>query len=437
MPVDTSVYGLARPAAPMGVNEILGAIGQINNIRQFGRQWDTDTAIGDAVKRAGGDPGNALSGIVNDPRATGNLLPAIAATQNARTSGYTADTAQLARDAQRHQFVRDYFASHSADPNFNRERFIRDIPFLARNTAIPIQELNDYASNWPTDRKAEKDYVKSITAQALGSATVTGRIQGVNPQTGATESQPLGAAIFSGGGAPATGAGGPTAGSTTTSLPPGAEPSIAAYQQDLTAAGQFPTRTLPLKRMIEILHQIGPQGTGPLTAPINEVKALAVKFLGLDPKAAMPIEQLKKYMIQNATRTGLGDTNEQLGALFSGNPNIDMTQLANIHLAKGQMAQERFNHAMVNEAQAQGVKPWEYNEFKRKFAASADIRAFGYDMLSKGEQQKFLKGLSTKRPAPGTPSEYERFVASLGVMKRAGLNQAGLRPSLTAPLAGQ
>jgi hypothetical protein len=189
--------------------------------------------------------------------------------------------------------------------------------------------------------------------------------------------------------------------------------------EDRKAAADYRARILPLERVVSILDEVGPRGTGIGSELATSLKNLGVSAGILKSDAAKPLEELKKYYMQNTLQTADTATNEKLLAGITGNPNITLTEASASQLAKVDLALRRMKQAQVMAAIAQKVPEGRYQEFAAQFANRQDPRVYAFDMMKPKERASLLKGM--KEP------ERAKFWEAIGDAKWAGLiNPAGL-----------
>jgi hypothetical protein len=424
VPIDASVYqNLGRaPSWATSPEGVLGLIRSVNDIRQFNRQYDTDTAIGDSLKGANGNPGNALGSLIRDPRATGNLAPAISALQNARTAGYTADTTQLGRDAEWTHQINNFIGSRLADRNDLKRTDITGAlaTIAAMYPNIPTDKILQHLQTSPAidDPKLLKAWANEQRKAAQGAAATGALAEGPTNVLGVPTVITAGEALDR-----ASGTG------FARGLPAGAAEAANNVRQSVQT---FPTRVQPLERMVEILSHGGPGFQGLGSKELAEAQNL-LNFIsgGKIPKYAddaAAIEELNKYYSRRGSDVGAaGSTNAFLAQNITGNPRLEVTPKAAYHLARADLAQERALQASHREAIGQNVPAAELQDWLARHRQTQDTRAFAVDLMTPEARKKLVSGLSRVRrkdaqgnPIPGT-SERERFAASHDTAERTGV----------------
>jgi hypothetical protein len=145
---------------------------------------------------------------------------------------------------------------------------------------------------------------------------------------------------------------------------------------------------------------------------------LAAKY-GVDPEKLRLFADASKYLTQatNARAAqGLHGSDMQLGAMISGNPNVDINSMSIEDTVKMAMMLRRLQYAQHYVAKNAG--PTGYANAASNFPTEHDQRAFGTDLMTEAEHKKLMKSLKK-----GTP-EYERFNRSLKAAHDSGVMPA-------------
>jgi hypothetical protein len=178
------------------------------------------------------------------------------------------------------------------------------------------------------------------------------------------------------------------------------------YAEDLRAAGAAQTQTVALRKVYDLL---GTTNTGPGTQVTNGWRSFLIaqapflKKLGVigdaDVLKTANTDELKKYMTQmaasQAAQYGSG-TNEKLAVAASGNPNPDLSNLANRDVTRMNLALLRAQEARMAAFEETGKDPQDYAKWSAGWARQTDPRAFMLDLMSKAERQKMLAGINTE-----------------------------------------
>lgn len=190
---------------------------------------------------------------------------------------------------------------------------------------------------------------------------------------------------------------------------------------DTARERNFQADIVPLQKARDALVKLGPTGTGPGTEQINEVKSFLTSMGIVGPNDDVKnFDEARKYLTQYASQAGNPNTNDKLAAAFAGNPNVGISNAASVDVLKTALSLRRLQNAQVTAFNQSGASPASYNQWSAQFNATQDPVAYGFDMLSAPERQKYVKGLS----AP----ERQKFVNSLQTATKLGL--------VTPPQAG-
>lgn len=197
----------------------------------------------------------------------------------------------------------------------------------------------------------------------------------------------------------------PGAAEAMTSEAQGAASILNADRADTAGSGQ---RITVLRKVDELLGAPGGT-TGPGTQVVNgwrnfllaHAPALASMTNGGIDEAkirAATQDELKKYMVQMAgaasAQYGQG-TNEKLAVAASGNPNPDMSTLANRDVTRMNIALERAKQARLAAFDAAGEPAQNYGRFTTRWNREVDPRAFMLDLLSPADRRKMMATIDT------------------------------------------
>lgn len=223
-------------------------------------------------------------------------------------------------------------------------------------------------------------------------------------------------------------------GAPTTGLPLGAATPIEAsgqqYAEAQKAASTFGARVLPLRQAIDLLSDTE---TGPGSQTANQFRSFLISMAnqGLLPKSITPnainqakFDELRKYMSNYITNIPFAaGSDAKMAEAISGNPNVELSSLANRDLARVMVGVERFRQAQylgftqAAEAGAFGERAktdpnyaaQHYGNWAAKFNTQYDIRAFGVDLMG-GFQSPAVKKLYASLP---DDKAKQRFVSSM------------------------
>lgn len=190
--------------------------------------------------------------------------------------------------------------------------------------------------------------------------------------------------------------------------------SAAQQQADRTQDAAYTANIVPLTKLIELLPKTM---TGPGAEPIANLSKIAQTF-GLNiPGTASEAEyydEIKKYAANLARSSGAAPNSDaQLLAAQTGNPNADMNNAAASDVAKVLLSLSRMKHALVEAGQ--DVPPQDYSTFAKNWGAQQDPRAYGVDLMTPDAKAALLKELDAN------PDEKAKFAASLRSAVSAGV----------------
>lgn len=198
------------------------------------------------------------------------------------------------------------------------------------------------------------------------------------------------------------------------------------YAGDLATSTATQNNIVILKKLSGLLE--APEGkTGPSTQTVNTMR----NFLLANAPALLPQgiteaqiqsadqDQIKKYMVQSAaaaaSQYGAG-TNEKLAVAASGNPNPDMSNLANQDVTRMNLALARAQQGRLAAFQATGLPPAQYSTWASNWNRQVDPRAFMLDVLPAAERAKMLQSITT-------PAGKQAILQGKAAAEQAGLFQ--------------
>jgi hypothetical protein len=207
-------------------------------------------------------------------------------------------------------------------------------------------------------------------------------------------------------------------------------PSVTPQQQDMfkastdqyTAAKQndanYTANVIPLQKMIELLPQtMTGQGADTVTNLAKVAQTFGINIPGTATQAEA-YSELEKYANVLARSSGAAPNSDaQLLAAMSSNPNVTMNNAAAQDVAKTMLSLQRMQHAAITTAQQQGMdqNPQNYSTFASKWGAQQDPRAYGVDLMSPKAKQALLADLQSN------PAAKAKFIASLKTAAQAGV----------------
>jgi len=225
----------------------------------------------------------------------------------------------------------------------------------------------------------------------------------------------------------------------TTDLAPGVSSAIETvgaqsgkdYATDLQRAKGFQADLYPAQAALQGIKELGTQGVGPGTEPLNNIKSAIITWLpNADKKLIDEVgtfEQTRKYLTQIARGSGSTGTNDQLAAAFEANPSIKMSSAATENVLKSVIALRKMQHAQTLLFGQQNLPPSEYSQWISKNQNVLDPRAFGFDIMDDNAKTKMLESLATKDKSgnwvakKGKEKDFQKFEQSLSFANDAGL----------------
>lgn len=191
------------------------------------------------------------------------------------------------------------------------------------------------------------------------------------------------------------------------------------YATDLSRAKNFKADLYPAEAALQGVKELGVQGVGPGTEPLNNIKSALITWLPNADKDMInnvgTFEQTRKYLTQIARSSGTTGTNDQLAAAFEANPSIKMSQAATENVLKSVIALRKMQHAQTLLFGESGLQPEQYSKWISTNQNVLDPRAFGFDMMDNEAKSKLVGQLKKD------PKAYKKFEDSLTFAHDAGL----------------
>ena len=172
------------------------------------------------------------------------------------------------------------------------------------------------------------------------------------------------------------------------------------YASALTRSKNLQADLYPANRVLDILHQEGPNAFGVGTDNLNTLKnAMVTWFPNTDPKTVQSVsnfEEAKKQLVQLARSNGNSGTNDQLAAAFEGSPNTKMTGATIGSVVKSIVALRKMEAAQTLMFGQTGLPESQYSKWVAKNQNQFDPRAFGFDIMDRDKQDKLLSSMTEK-----------------------------------------
>jgi hypothetical protein len=416
--IDTSSYRHTQAdpfSAAAGTVGLANALTQNRMLQsQFGAQKAIGQAYSGAIDPDTGvyDPGAANRAIHADPNAAYGAPEAIQRNVGIQ-GGQIANAGSLATSRQ--SMLSDAIGEANAQPT--RQGMIAVLSHRVANGLLPPDVFTSIVSSLPPDDKGSKSYMATRAAGMISTPAQAAPVQaGVNPDltpkvvTGGKAAemarQPEG---FAGGAAP---------GATEVA----AADKKAIFEDQLRASNTM-GNVRPLQQALPLISQLGSANFGPGSAEFSKIKGALTTAGIIDPNTSdlQVRQEANKYLLKYAAGAqSAGRSDSALSAALGSNPNLDLTQPANLALVKNQIGMDRMD-AATTKAFGTDAKPGQtYSEYKSGYNQATDPRAFSFDIMSPDERAKVKASLgATTSPA------YKKFVHSYNLAKQSGMLTPG------------
>lgn len=195
------------------------------------------------------------------------------------------------------------------------------------------------------------------------------------------------------------------------------EASTAQYQAAKANDANYTANLVPLQKSLELLPNTPLFGRG-AELPTQLAQVFNTFGIPIGSDQSKNASELDKYLTQIARGSGAAaNSDQQLVAAFSANPNMSTDKAAAQDVIKTMMALQRMQHAAVTLAQRRGMDntPQNYSTFASQWGAQQDPRAYGVDLMTPAAKAALLKELNAN------PAEKAKFAASLRSAVSAGV----------------
>ena len=428
--LDTSFYNQQPPANLLtGLGSTIGVANGIAQNRILGTesnmlssQYGSNQAVGRDFQAAAGDPvklNNLLSG---DPAAA---YGAPAAFQAAGTLQST-NLANAATTAVNSQAYRSNIAATLnalPAPNATAKGARDAISTLVSEGSIPATLGAQLSTEVPNSDKAVPGWISQRFGAALTPAQQARPVNsGYNPKTLEPQTATLAGYLKT---ADQSG------GSVAASPPPGASDAAATnraeFVQDQKNAYPILQNAIPLQNALPLISKLNHFNFGPGSQELMQVKA-GLQFAGVIPQDSSAADttsirqQVNKYLHQYSSgAVGAARSDAGLSQALSSNPNLDLTQDANLSLIKSQLGRDFMTAAMPSTYSSDSGT---YLSYKSKYAQQNDPRAFIWGTYTPQERRQIIDGMGGENSAA-----YQKFKQSYGNAVKAGF--------ITTPQAAQ
>lgn len=409
--VNTAIYSPLQAPQQQQLQplQILQMIGQLNANKLFEQEYTARQNIGQAYHDNTGPNGEINApGLRSQIGQTGGFHAGEALGQ--ATGNSDADVKLKSTYA---QILRQNFGQLATKPLIT-DADISSAKAAAAAQGIPGAAIQDFVSTLPRDPAKRKDWAVDQSNLARGpEAIATGKA--VPGPSGESVEIPEGTAsrVRSSGGLP-------------TSLSPGVAGSFEEGQKSLVEDQKASARATANLRNLDIAlpmaEKLSHANFGPGSPEFAKIKASLATAGIIDPNTSDVTvrQELNKYLLKYATMAqNAGRSDQALGAAVGSNPNLDLTQPANLGLIKNQIALDKMDAALPKifklehpgQSEAAG-----YNQYKSDYYDKFDRRVFSYDKLSPEERRDLVQSLGGKN----SPS-YKKFAKTYEAAKQAGV----------------
>lgn len=303
--------------------------------------------------------------------------------------------------------------SIASNPNASRGDLIAEASKRVHAGLLTSQGYHSIVDNMPTNDALAVKYIKTKTGGMIPAPSqATPTVAGVNPD--------LTPKVVTGGDAASMARQpGGFAGSAT----PGAAETAAndqkIYQEDQQRSAATLGGLRSLENALPLVEKLSHENFGPGSPELAKLKGILDTAGVTDPAStSLPGRQeAGKYLLKYAQgAVSAGRSDNALSAAIGSNPNLDLTQPANLALIKKQIAMDKADAAMPF-AYKQLAKPGQsWTDFKSGYYPSIDTRAFGINTMSPEERDSLYKSLGPK----DSPA-FQKFAKTYAVAKKAGL----------------
>ncbi len=198
---------------------------------------------------------------------------------------------------------------------------------------------------------------------------------------------------------------------TTTASPQDAADQT-AFNEDQTRSSQIMRGVVPLQQALPLIQKLSASDFGGASGDIAKLKGYLVQAGIMDANSSsLPTRQeVNKYLHQAISAIPASERSDQARNLAElSNPNLDLTQPANIDLTKNAIAVARMEAALPKIFGRKG-----YLENKSGYYQGSDVNAYKFDLMTPEERGQFQASLG----GPDSPA-YKKFKKSYLDAKKA------------------
>lgn len=365
-------------------------------------QLQAQRAVGQAFQGATApdgsfDPAAAQSAIANNPAAALGAPEATTRLLAARQQNIANATASLSLGTANSQAIAGAFAPIAQMSNPTMDNVYSAAAQAARMGADPNQ-ISGIVGGFNSGNI--KQQAGTIANYAMGPGAAASRISGPIGPNGEPTQTSTGAVTL----------GNPT---LQTGMGPQQSADQQAFIADQNAAPKVLASIRPLEQALPLVSQLGNMSFGPASSDIAKAQSLMQTFgiTGVSPTDGNTIRQEVNKKLQGyiAALPSSGRSDEAQTLATLSNPNLDLTQPANINLIKNAIGMAKQDAAIP---QAAGNWP-NYLNFKNSWYAKTDSR--GFQPLTTSD----LQGLAGST----TGAARARLANSINIARQLGLAQ--------------
>lgn len=408
-----NVYQPFQPSQQQQMSplQVLQLIGQINQNKLFNQEYEARQNIGNAYRD------NTLpNGEINTP----GLRSQIGQTGGFRageglqqaTSNSAADVALKSTYA---QTLRSIFGQLATKPVITAQD-ISQAKAAAAAQGVPGGIIQEFASSIPRvnskkDQDSLKDWATSQSNLARGPEATAAPVTVQTPNGPVQYSEGAVARARNGGGA-------------AIGLAPGQTEQIETpkkvYLSDQEKSATTQANLRQLETVYPLIKQLGSANFGPGSEGFAKVKGALITAGVIDPNTsdATVRQEANKYMLKYARGAqDAGRSDHALSAAIGSNPNLDLTQPANLSLIRNQIGMDKADAAipvLFDKLYPGDANKKDYQNFKTNFYRNYDQRAFAYDKMSPDERRQLIDSLGPKN----SPA-YKKFAQTYSELKSA------------------
>lgn len=207
----------------------------------------------------------------------------------------------------------------------------------------------------------------------------------------------------------------------------GATGAVGESQKQFVTDQKSSAQTIANLRNLDIAlplaQKLSSREFGPGSPEWAKLRSAGITAGILSPNSNDPVtvrQELGKYFLKYATMAqNAGRSDQALGAALGSNPNLDLTQPANLNLVKNQIALDKMDAALPKLFKLEHPNESDkatYNDYKADFYDKFDRRVFSYDKLNADERRDLVRSLGGK-----SSPDYKKFERTYELAKKAGM----------------